>query len=149
MNVYLDSSAIVKLFDDQEPLHGYLRDRLVELGPESQFTSMLAFPETLAAFAGKGYSTEDLNRVNGLFLRTWEEDYSKVEMDQDICNVSGILVRTHRDLRLRGADAVHLASALRVGARRNALAVAVFDRILARSCKAEGFALITDPAFGI
>jgi len=72
-----------------------------------------------------------------------------VELDPDLCSVSGILVRTHRDLALRGADAVHLASALRVGSRRSALTFAVFDRKLAKAAAAEGFPLLTDPGFDL
>lgn len=149
MNVYLDSSAIVKLFDSREPQHKFLREGLLELAPGFQFTSVLAFPETLAAFAGKSYSVNQLNQINALFLHTWEHDYSKIELDPEICNVAGILVRTHRSLGLRGADSVHLASALRVGAKRSALTFAVFDRHLAKAASAEGFPLLTDPAFGL
>ncbi len=149
MNVYLDSSAIVKLFDSREPLHAFLGRELMALAPAVQFTSILAFPETLAAFAGKKYSANQLTKINGFFLQAWEEDYSKIDLDQDICNVSGILVRTHRALGLRGADSIHLASALRVGAKRSSLTFAVFDRKLAKAAQAEGFPLITDPAFGL
>lgn len=147
MNVYLDSSAIVKLFDSRELHHGFLREGLMDLAPEFQFTSVLAFPETLAAFAGKQYSISQLNKINALFLRAWEQDYSKIELDPEICDVSGILVRTHRALGLRGADSVHLASALRVGAKRSSLTFAVFDRKLAKAADAEGFPLLTDPSF--
>ena len=149
MNVYLDSSAIVKLFDSRELHHELLRNALAELSPDVQFMSVLAFPETLAAFAGKNYSTNQLNKVNALFLRAWEQDYSKIDLDQEICNVSGILVRTHRSLGLRGADSVHLASALRVGTKRSSLTFVVFDRKLAVAAGAEGFPLITDPAFKV
>ena len=149
MNVYLDSSAIVKLFDSREPHHKFLREGLLELAPEFQFTSVLAFPETLAAFAGKKYSVNQLNKINALFLHTWEHDYSKIELDPEICSVSGILVRTHRSMALRGAYAVHLASALRVGAKRSSLAFVVFDRNLAKAASAEGFPLLTDPTFGL
>ena len=149
MNVYLDSSAIVKLFDTSEPHHSMLRDRLQALAPDLQFTSFLAFPETLAAFAAKDYSDTQLTEINRRFLRDWEQKYSRVAMDKDLLNVSGILVRTHRSLRLRGADAVHLASALRVGPQRSLLTIAVFDKVFARAAHAEGYALITDPAFKI
>lgn len=147
MNVYLDSSAMVKLFDSREPLHRFLCEGLLQLAPEFQFTSVLAFPESLAAFAGKSYSVTQLNKINALFLRAWENDYSKIDLDPDICNVSGILVRTHRSLRLRGADSIHLASALRVGAKRSSLTFVVFDRNLAKAASAEGFPLLTDPTF--
>ena len=149
MNVYLDSSAIVKLFDRREQHHDYLRTGLTALAPEFQFTSVLAFPEVMAAFAGKKFSTLQLNQINALFLGVWEGDYSKIDLDLEICNVSGILVRTHRGLALRGADAVHLASALRVGSKRSALTIAVFDRKLAQAASAEGFPLLTDPAFSL
>lgn len=149
MNVYLDSSAIVKLFDSREPHHEFLRDGLMKLAPDLQFTSVLAFPETLAAFAGKKYSINQLNKINALFLHVWEQDYSKIDLDQEICNVSGILVRTHRSLGLRGADSVHLASALRVGAKRSSLTFVVFDRNLAKAASAEGFPLLTNPSFGL
>ena len=149
MNVYLDTSAIVKLFDSRETHHHHLCEKLTELGPEFQFTSVLAFPETLAAFAAKKYATPQLNQANALFLRAWEGDYAKIDLDPEVCNVSGILVRTHRALALRGADAVHLASALRVAVKRSSLAFVAFDRRLAMAASAEGFPLVTDPAFGI
>ena len=149
MNVYLDSSAIVKLFDSREPFHDHLRKGLAELAPEFQFTSVLAFPECLAAFASKDYSAAKLNKINALFLHAWDQDYSKVDLDQEICNASGILVRTHRTVGLRGADSVHLASAIRVGTRRSALTFAVFDRKLAMAASAEGFPLLTNPSFGL
>ncbi|MBL0311120.1 MAG: type II toxin-antitoxin system VapC family toxin [Holophagaceae bacterium] len=109
----------------------------------------MAFPETLAAFAGKKYSANQLNKINALFLHTWESDCSTVYLGPEICNVSGILVRAHRSLGLRGADSIHLASALRVGAKRSSLTFAVFDRNLAKAASAEGFPLLTDPSFGL
>jgi len=149
VNVYLDSSAIVKLFDSSEAHHELLRNGLNNLTPGIQFTSVLAFPESLAAFAGKKYSINQLNKINALFLQAWEQDYSKIDLDQEICNISGILVRTHRALGLRGADSVHLASALRVGAKRSSLTFVVFDKNLAKAASAEGFPLLTDPSFGL
>jgi len=130
VNVYLDSSAIVKLFDSREPFHDHLRKGLAELAPEFQFTSVLAFPECLAAFASKDYSAAKLNKINALFLHAWTRTTRRSTSTRKSATPrafsSGPIARG-----LRGADSVHLASAIRVGTRRSALTFAVFDRKLA------------------
>ena len=136
MILYLDASAIVKLHIQETHTSELTKLVLEESARGARVTtSCVSYAEVLAAFARNVADEADLNRLNTDFLRTWPR-YHVVFLDQDILNAAGILSRTHR---LRGFDALHLASALAARRRREKATFLVFDKMLSRAAEAEGF----------
>ncbi len=137
--VYFDSSALVKLVVEESG-----SDLAAELwdGCDAALSSRLAYPEVRAALAAAGRN-HDLG-AGGLAaaLGAWEELWAAtrpVELTADVERRAGELTAHHP---LRGADAVHLASALAVGPAE--LVVAVWDRRLHAAVIAEQ--LVVAPA---
>lgn len=123
--VYFDASAFVKLLVEEpgSELAVALWD-----GCDAAVSSRLAYPEVRAALAA-AYRNRDLDR-DGFEQagQTWEEFWRAtrpVELTPAVERHAGELAAEHG---LRGADAVHLASALVVP--DHALIVAVWDRRL-------------------
>jgi predicted nucleic acid-binding protein len=137
--VYFDASAFVKLLTDEpgSDLAAALWD-----GCDAAVSSRLAYPEVRAALAAarrnRALTEMELTAVE----RDWDEYWNAtrpVELTRTIEREAGKLAREHA---LRGADAVHLASALAIGDRQ--LIVAVWDRRLHAGVRAVGLA--TAPA---
>lgn len=131
--VYFDSSALVKLVLEEPgtPLAAELWDAC-----DGALSSRLAYPEVRAALAASARNheldTDELLNVE----RAWEEFWGatrKVELTPDVEQSAGRLARSHA---LRGADAVHLASALAIADED--LIVAVWDRRLHGGVLASG-----------
>jgi predicted nucleic acid-binding protein len=110
--VYFDSSAVVKLVVEEtgSDLAADLWD-----GCDAALSSRLAYPEVHAALAAAGRNhdleDEDLTAAE----EAWEEYWNatrRVELTAEVERQAGHLARVHA---LRGADAVHLASALAIG----------------------------------
>ncbi len=123
--VYFDASAFVKLLVD-----GPGTDLAVALwdGCDAAVSSRLAYPEVRAALAG-AHRNHDLDR-DGFeqAQQSWEEFWGAtrpVELTRAVERLAGELAGEHA---LRGADAVHLASALALSDRN--LIIAVWDRRL-------------------
>lgn len=123
--VYFDSSALVKLVIDEEgsDVAAALWD-----GCDAAVSSRLAYPEVRAALAAAARD----HRIDARSLQTaradWETFWSAtqpVELTATVERDAGQLADTHA---LRGADAVHLASALVIGLPD--LVVAAWDRRL-------------------
>jgi len=131
--VYFDSSALVKLIVAEEgsDLAADLWDNC-----DAVLSSRLAYPEVRAALAAAGrnhdLSTSDLDTAE----QAWEQYWAAVrpvELTAAVERHAGQLART---LALRGADAVHLASALALADPD--LVIAVWDeRLHAGSVSAE------------
>ncbi len=107
--IYFDSSALVKLLVQEES-----SDLAAELwdGCDAALASRLAYPEVCAALAAAGRN-HDLSQ-DDLYVaeQTWERYWASVrpvELTAAVERRAGQVARTHA---LRGADAVHLASAL-------------------------------------
>jgi predicted nucleic acid-binding protein len=137
--VYFDSSALVKLVVEEtgSEIAADLWD-----GCDAALSCRLAYPEVRAALAAAGRN-RDLD-VRGLAaaLTAWEELWAAtrpVELTAEVERHAGELTAIHA---LRGADAVHLASALAVGPTD--LIVAVWDRRLHAAVSAEK--LVVAPA---
>lgn len=130
--VYFDSSALVKLVVEEEgsDLASALWD-----GCDAALSSRLAHPEVCAALAAARRNRDLDDDGFAVASRAWDELWAAirpVELTADVERHAGRLA----DLRaLRGADAVHLASALAIGA--DALVVAVWDRRLHEGARAE------------
>lgn len=136
--VYFDSSAFVKLLAEESgsDLAAQLWD-----GCDAAVASRLAFPEVRAALAAA--RNHDLDEP-GLdeAERAWDSYWAAtrpVELTAVVEQHAGQLARMHA---LRGADAVHLASALAIG--DPGLILAAWDRRLHAGAQAAG--LHTAPA---
>jgi len=130
--VYFDSSALVKLIVEEEgsEVASALWD-----GCDAALSSRLAYAEVCAALAA-AHRNHDLDDEGfAVATRGWEEFWDAtrpVELTADVARHAGELAGRRA---LRGADAVHLASALAVGSRD--LVVAVWDRRLHEGVVAE------------
>jgi predicted nucleic acid-binding protein len=134
--VYFDSSAFVKLVVDED---GSEFAAALWDGCDAAVSSRLAYPEVRAALAA---AFRD-HRLDGGAHRqaeeTWEEYWAAtrpVGLTERVTAHAGQLAGQHG---LRGADAVHLASALAVDV--DELVFAVWDRRLRAGVKATGIAL--------
>jgi uncharacterized protein len=131
--VYFDASAFVKLLAEEPG-----SDLAVQLwdGCDAAVASRLAYPEVRAALAAAArnhdLSEDELDGAE----QAWEEYWAAsrpVELTVGVERHAGQLARQHA---LRGADAVHLASALAIGDPD--LVIAVWDRGLHTGAQAAG-----------
>ena len=131
--VYFDSSALVKLVVKEAG-----SDLVAQLwdGCDAALSSRLAYPEVRAALAAAARN-HDLDADGlGAAERAWEEFWATtrpVELTPAVERHAGELAREHA---LRGADSVHLASALAIGDPD--LVIAVWDRRLHAGALAAG-----------
>lgn len=131
--MYFDSSALVKLVveEDGTDLAAALWD-----GCDASMASRLAYPEVRAALAAASrHDRLDDDELN-LAERDWAEFWSAVrpvELTDSVAREAGDLARTYQ---LRGADAVHLASALALGSAD--LVLAAWDQRLRAGAQAVG-----------
>lgn len=131
--VYFDSSALVKLVVEEagSELAAELWDNC-----DAAMSSRLAYPEVRAALAASARK-HDLDTSELLAAeRAWEEFWAAarpVELTSAVQRQAGDLAKSHA---LRGADAVHLASALAISDAD--LVVAVWDRRLHAGVLAAG-----------
>jgi uncharacterized protein len=130
---YFDASAFVKLLAEETG-----SDLAAELwdGCDAAVSSRLAYPEVRAGLAAAArnhdLAAEDLDAAQ----RTWSGYWAATrpaELTAAVEQHAGQLAGLHS---LRGADAVHLASALAIG--DTDLVVAVWDRRLHAGAQAAG-----------
>jgi uncharacterized protein len=131
--VYFDSSAFVKLLAEEAG-----SDLAAELwdGCDTALSSRLAYPEVRAAIAASARNHDITENELDAAERDWDSYWAAtrpVELTTAVERNAGQLVRDHA---LRGADAVHLASALAIGDPE--LVVAVWDRRLHDGAEAAG-----------
>jgi uncharacterized protein len=134
--VYFDSSALVKLVVQEagSQLASALWD-----GCDAALASRLAYPEVRAALAAaarnRDLRADDLRAAEQAWEKFWAAT-RPVELTPSVERHAGQLAR---DQALRGADAVHLASALAID--DPGLVVAVWDRRLHAGALASGVAV--------
>ncbi len=134
--MYFDSSALVKLVVEEVGT-----DLAVDLwdGCDAAVSSRLAYPEVRAALAASRRNNDLTAREFAEAEQAWDEFWAAarpVELTSNVERQAGHLVGAHG---LRGADAVHLASALAVADPH--LVVAVWDRRLHSGARAERLAV--------
>ena len=139
--VYFDSSALVKLVVEEE---GSDIADLLWNDCDAAFCSRLGLPEVSAALhaarRNKALTAAGLEQA----LELWEEFWSAlrpVELTDSVGRAASDLAGTYN---LRGADAVHLASALAL--RSDDLVFAVWDRRLSEGARAAGILVAPIPA---
>jgi hypothetical protein len=131
--VYFDASAFVKLVVEEPG-----SDLAAELwdGCDAAVASRLAYPEVRAALAASARNHDlDEDELDTAEL-AWEQYWAAtrpVELTAAVERHAGQLARSRA---LRGADAVHLASALAIGDPE--LVIAVWDRRLHIGAQAAG-----------
>ena len=138
MILYLDTSALVKLYV-REAGSDLVRARVRDA--DRVGTSRVAYPEARAAFsrrrregaltgAGLRHAVSELDRELGAYVI--------VELAEPVARHAGELAERHR---LRGFNAIHLASALALGRLLGAMpALLAFDARLTAAAAAEGLA---------
>lgn len=134
--VYFDSSALVKLVVDEV---GSDVAAVLWNSCDVALASRLAYPEVCAALAAAARNHDLTESEASAAAADWELFWASirpVELSADVERVAGSLAATYQ---LRGADAVHLASALALGSTD--LAVAVWDKRLHAGAVAEGLAV--------
>ena len=107
--IYLDSSALVKRYVAEPGSEAI--DRLLAEHPYAA-TSRLAYPEILSALNRKRSTREISTRVFDDIANAFESDWRKLfilELDDVLVPIIRKSIRKHS---IRGADAVHLASAM-------------------------------------
>ena len=131
--VYFDSSALVKLVLDET---GSDVAAAVWNACDAALSSRLAYPEVCAALAAASRNHDLTESEVSAAAREWEIFWSSVrpvELSADVERAAGELAVLHR---LRGADAVHLASAMALGSQE--VTVAVWDKRLHAGAAAAG-----------
>lgn len=138
--VYFDASALVKLVIDEDGSD--LAARLWD-GCDAALASRLAYVEVYAALAASRRNSDlseaRLETALDGFDAFWAS-VRPVEITEAVQLRAGLLARQHS---LRGADAIHLASATAVG--ESELVMAVWDRRLADGALAVGLAVSPAP----
>ena len=138
--VYFDASALVKLVVEESgsDLAARLWDRC-----DAALSSRLGYVEVCSALAASR-RRDDLSQPeleSALAdLDTFWSFVRAVELTEQVRREAGQLARAHA---LRGADAIHLASALAVGDSQ--LLMAVWDRQLAAGARTSGLAVSPAP----
>jgi len=135
MMLYLDTSALVKLYVD-EPMSQELTAAVDDA--EAVATSLLAYVEARAAFARARrearFSAQAYRHIVDAFVEDWSR-YVAVEVTDRLVKEAGDLA-VHR--ALRGYDALHLASALSLRERvSSSVTFLAFDRELTVAAKRE------------
>jgi len=106
---YLDSSALVKRYIAEL---GSVEIARFFAGGEHLAVSWLALPETLAAMTrrakGGGIGAEELQRIKTQLAEDWRSLLVLAVSGEPVAGVEALIARH----ALRGADSIHLASAL-------------------------------------
>lgn len=139
--VYFDASALVKLVIDEDGSE--LAARLWD-GCDAALASRIAYVEVCAALAAtrrnNDLSESDLEDALEGFHSFWAS-VRPLEITEAVQVGAGVVAREHS---LRGADAIHLASAVAVSDPE--LVMAVWDHRLAASARAAGLAVSPAPS---
>ena len=136
MMLYLDTSALVKLYVDETKSEAVQH----AVGQaDAVATSLLAYTEARAAFARsrreRRFTSQVYIRIVGAFEEDWNR-YVVVEVTDGLVKAAGLLAESRA---LRGYDALHLASALNLQNRATvSVSFMAFDRQLMTAAKLEG-----------
>jgi len=142
MTLYLDTSALAKLYV-HEPHSTDVADAVQTA--DAIATSLLAYPEMRASLARAKrehrLSAADYHAALTTFLEDWEH-MAIIDTHETIMKSAGSLAEQHA---LRGADAIHLASALYIapphGTDRGQLQFLAFDKALTVGAHRESLTL--------
>jgi predicted nucleic acid-binding protein len=143
---YLDASALVKRYI-REPGTSWIQSITTPSAQHSILLAEISLAEVAAAFAAKqraarGISIVERNRALSLFLQDCVQSFLVLQTDRTVINLAIDLTQRHR---LRGYDAVQLASALVnhraiVSGGQSGLVLVASDADLLRAATGEGMA---------
>lgn len=140
MILYLDTSALVKLYAEEQ---GSDRVRQGVRDSELIATSLMAYAETRSALSRKSRSREISRALFTKCKRDFDRDWLRVHrlpVDEPLVRKAGELAE---ELGLRALDALHLATADSLqAALRDAVTFASFDDALNGAAEARGLALL-------
>lgn len=142
MIVYLDTSALVKLYAAEEDGRELVRRAVEE--SERIATSTVAYAEARAGFARKQregiFTVDELRRAISDLDEDWPT-YARLNVYDPVVYLAGRLAERHA---LRGYDSVHLASAVRLSARFEDLRFLAFDDRLNDAARSADLAVYGD-----
>ncbi len=142
MILFLDTSALVKIYI-AEPGSERMREAVAREDPKA--ASVLAFAEIHAALARRRREEllreAELEQIRLVFAEDWER-LNQMPVGEAVLRRVPELCDRHP---LRGADAVHLASAMLLQEEGIEILFACSDRALLAAATAEGLAIF-DPA---
>lgn len=140
MKLYLDTSALVKLYVEEE---GSVAVREAVVEAETVATSMIAYVEARAAFARRRRERRLSRSGHDRTIRELEADwehYVALEVTSGLIRKAAELAEAHA---LRAYDAVHLASAKLLRERvREPILFAAWDSNLLTAARREGLNLV-------
>ena len=140
MNLYLDTSALVKLYVEEEG-SGTVREAVA--GADSVASSAIAYVEARAAFARRRrerrLSPAGYRRTLQELEVDWDH-YLRVEITSGLIRRAAELVEVHA---LRAYDAIHLASATLLREHlQGPIRFACWDSTLLAAARREGLHLV-------
>lgn len=144
MTLYLDTSALVKLYVEEagsDDVLGWIA------AADATWTSLVTYPEARSAF-GRRHRERALSQLEhekllGQLDQDWA-DLDLVHVDPVLALAAGVLCTKHG---LRGFDAIQLASAMYARAlATDEFAAVTYDPVLARAMRAEGLQVLGAPA---
>lgn len=138
--VYFDASALVKLVVDEDGSE--LAARIWD-GCDAALSSRLSHVEVCAALAAARRNRDLSESALDSAVASFEDFWGAVRTIELTEGVQVHAGRLARDRALRGADAIHLASALAVGDPD--LLVATWDRRLAAATRSSGLVVTPPP----
>ncbi|MFH1983728.1 MAG: type II toxin-antitoxin system VapC family toxin [Pseudomonadota bacterium] len=135
MILYLDTSSLVKLYVEEKG-SGQVAEMVDRA--EVSATSMIAYAEARAAFARRfreaSISSKDYKKLRRGFASDWQ-NFLSIHVTDALVRLAGNLAEKHR---LRGFDAVHLASALTLKEKlATAITFSCFDTVLQDASRRE------------
>ncbi len=138
MSVYLDTSALIKLYVSETGSSEVAR---WVASAARVATSRVAYPEARAGLARRAREGALTPAHHRSCVRDLDRDFTSlvvVEIDPTLARLAGELAARRA---LRGFDAIHLASAMTLRAAAPEFsALGVFDAKLEAAARAEGFA---------
>ena len=133
---YLDTSSLVKLYIQEEGSEA-VRDLLHTA--DALATSVVAYPEARAAFSRRyhegGFDSKGFSRIKHGLDEDWPH-YAVVQLTPNLAIEAGEIAEIQR---VRGFDAIHLASALALQEKLTGpMIFSCFDRRLNEAAKQAG-----------
>jgi uncharacterized protein len=137
--LYLDTSALVSLYVEDARTESVRRAVQAASGTA---TSNIAYAEARAVFARMRRERLLKPRLYAATVAAFNDEWERlnlVQMTDPVVRAAGDLVERHP---LRGFDALHLASAIRLRGDDARITFCCHDARLAAAARAEGFAVV-------